>query len=292
MDSSSLRSHEDALYDVRFAIITRYMKNDFVSLSLVIPAYNEERFIGQCLDSIARQTVAPDEVIVVDNNCIDKTVDIATGYPFVRIVQATKQGIVHARNAGFDTAKSDLIGRIDADTRLPADWVENAKEAIAGREQEVIAATGPCNFMNLPLSSLMSRLHDVFYHGFSRVAVGRPVLFGSNMVLRRRAWRSVRAETCTSNDLHEDTDLSVHLGRHGRIVYDRRLFAYAHLRAPFLPPASHDYVKKWLKTLYHGRQIDKNIPSSNQTSQLIAAQGAHPMKLRPRRMLRRIYEKL
>lgn len=269
-----------------------YMKKDFVSLSLVIPAYNEERFIGPCLDSIAQQTVLPDEVIVVDNNCIDRTVDIATGYPFVRIVQATKQGIVHARNAGFDTAKSDLIGRIDADTRLPADWVENAKEAIAGREQEVVAVTGPCNFMNLPLSSVVSRLHDVFYHGFSRVSVGHPVLFGSNMVLRRRAWRSVRAETCTSNDLHEDTDLSVHLRRHGTIAYERRLFAYAHLRAPFLPPASHNYVKKWLKTLHHGRKIEKKSPSSNRASQFIAANSVHPMKLRPRRMLRRIYEKL
>ncbi len=96
-----------------------------LSLSLVIPAYNEERHLAACLDAVSRQAVMPSEVIVVDNNSTDRTAEIARSYPFVRVVQEPRQGIVFARNAGFDAARGDIIGRIDADTIIPSDWTKH-----------------------------------------------------------------------------------------------------------------------------------------------------------------------
>src|SRR5688572_27451257 len=89
------------------------------SVSIVIPAYNEEGQLALCLEAIARQTVKPVEVIVVDNNSTDGTVEVAGRYPFVTVLHEWRQGVVHARDCGFDAAKGDIIGRIDAETVMP-----------------------------------------------------------------------------------------------------------------------------------------------------------------------------
>ncbi len=94
-----------------------------LSVSIVIPVYNEEAHLKNCLDAIARQTVAPDEVIVVDNNSTDRSVEIAEKYSFVKVIKEAKQGRAHARNSGFNVATCDVIGRIDAHSLFASDWV-------------------------------------------------------------------------------------------------------------------------------------------------------------------------
>src|ERR1700722_5774418 len=101
------------------------MNDQRLSVSLVIPAYNEERHLQTCLDSIASQACEPLEVLVVDNNSTDNTAAIAKGYSFVRLVKEPRQGRVFARNAGFEAAKGELIVRVDADTQMPPDWLEH-----------------------------------------------------------------------------------------------------------------------------------------------------------------------
>jgi len=56
------------------------------NISIIIPAYNEERYLGRCLDAIAAQSVRPYEVIVVDNNSSDDTAKVAQRYPFVTLL--------------------------------------------------------------------------------------------------------------------------------------------------------------------------------------------------------------
>ena len=96
------------------------MTNKTLTLSIVIPAYNEENYLRACLDSIAAQTVMPDKVIVVDNNSTDKTVALARSYDFVTLVHERQQHQSFAQATGFNLASSDIIGRIDADSILPA----------------------------------------------------------------------------------------------------------------------------------------------------------------------------
>src|SRR5438309_1400799 len=102
-----------------------------MKVSIVIPVYNEGPALGACLDAIARQTSRPFEVIVVDNNSSDDTVPIARHYGFVRLIHEKRQGVVHARTAGFNAARGDIIARIDGDTILPENWVASCKEVFA-----------------------------------------------------------------------------------------------------------------------------------------------------------------
>jgi glycosyltransferase involved in cell wall biosynthesis len=189
-----------------------------LTLALIIPAYNEENHIGDCLRSIERQTVAPDEVIVVNNNSTDRTVEIARGFPFVKIVHEKKQGLIPARNRGLDIARSDLLGRLDADSVLNPDWVEVVKHAFTDRK--IDAASGPARvFVDSHLPFWYTTLWTEVYFMYALAVFRFRILWGPNMVLRRSSWLEVKSRLCKDDKLvHEDQDLSVVLKSYGKNI--------------------------------------------------------------------------
>ncbi len=194
-----------------------------LSLSIVIPVYNEQDHLKNCLNSIADQTILPDEVIVVDNNSVDNSAAIAAAYPFVRVVREPKQGISYARDRGFDEAASQLIGRIDADTILSETWVEDVMELYSSRQD--FAFTGGGYFYNISLPWLNSWMLSQIAFRVNRFIMGHFILWGSNMVLPRTYWQQVRSNVCSNNQaIHEDLDLAIHLHRLGcQITFIERI---------------------------------------------------------------------
>lgn len=93
-------------------------------ISVVIPAFNEEKQILTCLTSLKTQTLSPDqyEIIVVDNNSTDNTADIAK-QAGVRVVQCTQKGVAAARQYGVTQASADIIAFTDADSHVPNEWL-------------------------------------------------------------------------------------------------------------------------------------------------------------------------
>lgn len=195
-----------------------------VSISIVIPAYNEAAHIRTCLDGIARQTIRPHEVIVVDNNSSDQTAAVAGSYPFVRVIREARQGIVHARNAGFDAAAGDVIGRIDADTLLPDYWVETITRFYDDPSNRQVTFTGGCYFYNLWTGQLTGRIYDFVVHHVNRLFYGYYFPWGSNCALPATVWRQIRGDVCLRTDVHEDLDMGLHLQAGGfKTVYDSKL---------------------------------------------------------------------
>ena len=92
------------------------------AFSVVIPAHNEEQYIGSCLDAVkkAAEAVKPcrTEIIVVANRCTDKTAEIAAEYGAVVLHNADKF-ISSIRNTGVRAAKGRIIATVDADTLMP-----------------------------------------------------------------------------------------------------------------------------------------------------------------------------
>lgn len=226
------------------------------TLSIVIPIRNEEDHLAACLDAIAAQTEMPDEVIVVDNNSTDHSVEIARRYPFVGVVKESKQGIAHARNAGFNAVTSDIIGRIDADSRLPRDWVRAMRRFLETHPDNLL--TGGSYFYDLKLPRLFGFLQGQVAFRANRFIMGHYIAWGSNMAFRRELWLAVRDELHNDPDIHEDMDLSMHLHNAGyQITYhaglkvgvDSRLFSPKRdTRRKHLA-----YLKMWPRTLYKHR---------------------------------------
>ncbi|ORA16090.1 hypothetical protein BST12_21115 [Mycobacterium angelicum] len=208
-------------------------ESEFPSVSIVIPAYNEERFIGRCLESCLDQTSIPDEIIVVNNKSTDATASIVrwyqSQYPHIDIRlldQNEYQGIAPTRNCGFDAARSEVIGRIDADSLLSRDWVETVRRCFS--DPAIDAATGPVLYYDMPMRGLFFRIDHTTRTRLHRRSTDQRFLLGANMALRACAWWAVGDQTLLDleDQLHEDIDLAVVLFKNNfEVVYEPTLVA-------------------------------------------------------------------
>ena len=95
-----------------------------IKVSIVIPAYNEEKYIGGCLDAIAKQEYSNYEIILVDNGSTDNTIKIATDYE-IEILQNASLNISGLRNLGASKARGNILTFIDSDCIPVKDWLFN-----------------------------------------------------------------------------------------------------------------------------------------------------------------------
>jgi glycosyltransferase involved in cell wall biosynthesis/SAM-dependent methyltransferase len=94
-------------------------------VSVIIPCYNHERFLGEAIESTLVQTYPNVEIIVVDDGSTDNTADVAAGYPSVQYVYQANQGLAAARNTGLGMSHGELLVFLDADDRLMPAAVEH-----------------------------------------------------------------------------------------------------------------------------------------------------------------------
>jgi glycosyltransferase involved in cell wall biosynthesis len=196
-----------------------------LTLSLIIPVYNEERHIGACLDAISAQTVKPLEVIVVDNNCSDRTLEIAETYDFVTIVHENRQGRGFARTAGFNSAAGDILGRIDADSRIHANWVERVLEKF-DTDVDLSGLTGLAYTDIVPgTHKIKAKFFSRSYYWFAHAGFNTVTMWGANMALRASDWKKVANKVCLDDTVvHEDQDVSLWIAAlGGKIVQDNGL---------------------------------------------------------------------
>lgn len=115
------------------------MNKESPYISVIIPAYNESRFIGLCLESIKNQTYNKEriEIIVVDNGSKDNTVEIARRYTD-KIFVVPNVTVAALRNFGAGKASGEILAFIDADCVAEPEWLERA----VYRLNETICITG------------------------------------------------------------------------------------------------------------------------------------------------------
>jgi glycosyltransferase involved in cell wall biosynthesis len=161
---------------------------DLPRVSIVIPAYNEESVIRQCLIAAVYQSVPAHEIIVVDNLSTDRTAAIVAQMqleypesPIILLSQDQDQGLIPTRNFGLNHA------------------------------------TGPVVYYDMPMRRFGLKADDKMRQMMLKLAKHQyHFLFGSNMALRATAWATIRDETCRDekDEMHEDIDLSLHLADH------------------------------------------------------------------------------
>ena len=113
------------------------MSNDFITV--VIPTYNGEAFIRECLQSISIQKV-PHEVIVVDDISTDNTTVIASEMGAYVIINDIHRGQVAAKNTGIRNMSGNYFLTIDQDDRLKPDALENLLGEIKKNNAEIVMA--------------------------------------------------------------------------------------------------------------------------------------------------------
>ncbi len=229
-----------------------------LNISIVVPAYNEETHLRLCLESIAKQTVKPFEVIVVDNNSTDATAAIAQSFPFVTLLTEKRQGPQPARDRGYNAARGDVIGRLDGDSVIAPDWVETIQKVFA--DPSVDAATGRVQYREVCIRRTFNAC-DFFFRNFlakRAEPLGQQSMQGVNMATRRTAWLAVRDLVCQERRHHEDLDLSAHLALLKRkAVFEPRMIVTASFRqADARPFVFYHYVLSTPRTYrLHGLKL-------------------------------------
>lgn len=237
------------------------------SVSLVIPAYNESERIRACVESALNQSVALHEIIVVNNKSTDDTVaivhQIQAEHPdaHLRLIeQNARQGLIPTRDAGFNAATGDVIGRIDADSMLTPDWTRHV--ATAFRDLHIMALTGPVMYYDMPFRRFGLRIDDKLRKLLMRANKEYRFVFGSNMALRAEAWHEIAGEVCQDeNDrMHEDIDLSIHLAEHGLFVgYAPDMICGISARRMDTAFSDYnDYVKRFRRT-YRAHSLNRRL---------------------------------
>jgi glycosyltransferase involved in cell wall biosynthesis len=204
-------------------------------LSFVIPAYNEERYLGGCLESILNQTRdLPDtEIIVVNNASTDSTRRLALSYPGVHVVDEPRKGLTYARQAGFAASSGSLIANVDSDCRLTPGWVARVL-AEFDAEPTLAAFSGPLVYYDLtPRQRFAVR---IFYMtAFVTYLINRHILRvgsmvqGGNFVLNRTALEAIGGFNTNISFYGEDTDIARRLNAIGKVrfTFDLKMFSSA-----------------------------------------------------------------
>lgn len=127
-----------------------------LTISLIIPAYNEEKYIWSCLEyALKNRECYLHEIIVVDNNSTDTTKNIAATYPGVRVVSEKKKWTSSARQRWYLESTGDILAFIDADTHMPVWWAKKIHDKFV-HDNKTGVISGPYIFYDLPW-------HSVFY---------------------------------------------------------------------------------------------------------------------------------
>lgn len=197
------------------------------AISVVIPALNEEREIGECLESLACQTFTDFELIVVDNGSTDTTVSIARAYG-VQVVHEPRRGPSYARDAGFQAARANIIATTDADTVVPLGWLQRIYRAFE-EDSDVVAVFGPLRTKSASApTSLGNFLLPYLDTGLVRGQqlawnLGRPLFSGTNFAVQRKAFLKAQGFQSLKDGLvyanGEDILLGLKLHRLGKVQH-------------------------------------------------------------------------
>ena len=91
-------------------------------VSVIIPIYNTEQYLAECLDSVVNQTLSDIEIICVDDGSPDRSIDILMEYAAkddrIQIIRQENKGLPAARNAGLRVASGDYVYFVDSDDML------------------------------------------------------------------------------------------------------------------------------------------------------------------------------
>jgi glycosyltransferase involved in cell wall biosynthesis len=189
-------------------------------ISVIIPTFNEEENIAQCLVSLSHQTTPRKdyEIIVVDGGSKDATCEIAKKYADKVFTQTSKK-VGGARNDGIKEAKGDIVATTDADCILPPHWIKTLAEDF--KDPHIVQIYGPVypieegigNYLSLILANTFARIgyySKTFYY-----------TLGCNTAFRKDAFNKAGRYRCI--DAGDDLEIAMRMKDEGSIYFDNRL---------------------------------------------------------------------
>ncbi|GJQ24798.1 hypothetical protein BIY37_06970 [Candidatus Brocadia sapporoensis] len=192
-----------------------------MKLSVLVPAYNEEQSVLSCLNSLISLSYTDKEIIIIDDASVDRTPQIVETFLSKNVILVRREkngGRAAALNSGLEIATGDAIITTDADTVVPADWLQRFKSQL--ERPGVVAVGGAYQAQNRdkPLANATSILDQIMNGVFKKSFVPNK-LSGVNSAIKRDAL--LNSGGFNENSWwSEDSELGWKLSRIGKVVYD------------------------------------------------------------------------
>lgn len=189
-------------------------------ISIVIPAFNEEKNLPRLFETIRNQDFKGDyEIIVVDNNSTDHTAEVAKKLG-ARVVKEKIQGIGPAKNRGCLAARGEILAICDADSLLPSNWLSTIWKNFSHSSQ-IVGVSGSVFISEIPkFFSILIWVGDLIFLKLVKR------LEGSNMAFRKEDFLKVGGFT-KGVKFGENIDISEKLKKIGKIKIDPKLYVYS-----------------------------------------------------------------
>lgn len=205
-----------------YSLIYLHMK-----ISVVIPAYNEEKNIAQTIEAVLAQNYSDFEIIVVNNASTDNTFEIASKYP-IKVVTEDRKGLLWARERGRQEAMGEIIANIDADCLPDTDWL--LKGISNFKNENTVAVTGPYDYYD---GTAFFRNSSLFFqkniYSLSNIIIqlqfikAGAVLIGGNNFIRANILNKTNGYNTSLVFYGEDTDTAKRVSKFGKVIFDRKL---------------------------------------------------------------------
>ena len=193
-----------------------------IIVSVIVPTLNEEKSIYKTLKLLDNQSVSRDlyEIIVPDSSSFDNTVGVAKKIAD-KVVVCQRKGAGFGRNFGAKHAKGEILGFVDADTHVSETWVEGLIEEL--KKKGRVCCTGPLE--NIEKESLKINLFYKWWNLQSRASIflHYPICPGFNFgASKKEFWQA--GGFSEMNTLCEDMELSLKLGKLGKVGFNQKMF--------------------------------------------------------------------
>jgi glycosyltransferase involved in cell wall biosynthesis len=234
-----------------------------LNISLIICAYNEEKYIGECLDSAIKNAGGKFfEIIVVDNASTDHTKDIAESRTGVRVVREEKKGLTRARQRGFLEARGDVLAYIDSDTKMPVGWLDTVIWEF-NKNKKLAALSGPYIYYDIsPFEQFLVRLYW-YILGMPVYLVLGYMVVGGNFAIRKSVLEKMKGFDTSIEFYGEDTNIARRAHEFGKVKFDLKLIMYTsgrRLKGQGLLKTFLLYVSNYVsEAFFHKPTTDKYI---------------------------------
>jgi len=201
-----------------------------MKFSIVVPCFNEENYLPRLLDSINKVDWPRSdfEIIAVDNNCTDRTAEIARGLGTDKIVKESNQGLAWARQRGFLSSQGEVFCSVDADCEMPSNWLKIVDSFLS--REGVVAVSGFYNYIDLGrLDRTLTNAFQKFIYPLVpkilKLIFRKPagLITGANFAAKRWAIEKTGGFNTAIRFWGEDADMAMKLAKVGKVIFTPKL---------------------------------------------------------------------
>ncbi|MDO8490318.1 MAG: glycosyltransferase family 2 protein [bacterium] len=231
-------------------------------ISVIIPAYNEEKYIGNALDALHKQTVPRSsfEIIVVDNASTDHTAALSREHGADLVVLEETKGTNQARQRGLLESRGKIVAFLDADCIPPPEWLERIQATLRSKKKPCVAVAG--SYVFYENDDEVFYIMQEIYRWIVMPAVGSlmgrllkkgGVVIGGNFATYRKYFMKLGGIDTSYEFFGDDASIAKRFGALGYVHYDPSIYvmsSYRRFSREGLAKTNWEYTKNYLRVMF------------------------------------------